>query len=98
MGIIKNAREGQKLHAALLPLANAANEAAFRAALPAARAVGSQVWGSGNRAIRDGSARDKVLTAAVAPQAAEQLLQMGDFGRARLLVRDCVRDLENLYG
>ena len=98
MGIIRNAQEGQKLHAALLPLANASNEAAFRAALPAARAAGSEVWGSGNRLIRQGSARDKVLSAAAAPQAAEQLLQAGDFVRARMLMQECVHDLERLYG
>ena len=98
MGIIRNAREGQALHAALLPLADAADEAQFRAALPAARSAGAQVWDAGNRLTRQGSARDKVLSAAAAPQAAEQLLQMGEFIRARTLVQQCIHDLEHLYG
>lgn len=97
MGVVWNIRQGLRLHAALLPLANASDEATFRALLPAAEALGAEVWGGGKRLVREGSAKHTVLTAATGPQVAAQLLQVGEFYRAKALIQQCVSDLQNLY-
>jgi hypothetical protein len=99
VGLFKNVKSAWELKVALTPLATATTELDFRAHLPKAQAASEKIWPLGTRRlIRSGSAKDRLLSAAAAPLAAQQLLDKGQFPLARQVIVEAINGLDQLYG